>query len=92
MNSRHLYLFQDTCFRIHCCFPKLFRIHFTQTFVSLSVYSLFASVTVFLDESMSRFFSVAIFANLTLCTFVQWRSSYIQVTFLNELYTGDLLE
>ncbi len=32
-----IYLFQHTGFRIHGSFPQLFRVHFTQTFVTLGV-------------------------------------------------------
>ena len=46
------YLFQNTRFRVHCCFPQLFGIHLTQTFVSLCMDSVFLSVTIFLNECL----------------------------------------
>ena len=55
------YLFQNTRFRVHCCFPQLFGIHLTQTFVSLCMDSVFLSVTIFLNECLACFFGVAVF-------------------------------
>ena len=74
------YLFQNTRFRVHCCFPQLFGIHLTQTFVSLCMDSVFLSVTIFSNECLARFFGVAVFTDFSFAAFIQWRIGNVQMS------------
>ena len=74
------YLFQNTRFRVHCCFPQLFGIHLTQTFVSLCMDSVFLSVTIFLNECLACFFGVAVFTDFSFAAFIQWRIGNVQMS------------
>ena len=79
-----VYLFQDTGFRIHGCFPQLFRIHFTQTFVALCMNTVFRTVAIPLHEVLALFVGIAVFADLTFGTFVQRRIGDVEVSSLDD--------
>lgn len=59
----NVYLLQHAGFRIHGGFPQLLRIHFTQTFVSLGVDTIFGAVAVLLHEGLAFFIGITVFAD-----------------------------
>ena len=80
-----MYLFQHTVVRVHGCFPQLFRVHFTQTFVTLGVYGVLRTATVGVDKLLALLVGPAILFHLAFGTKIKRWSSDVQVALLNHL-------
>ena len=61
----NMYLFKQAGIGVHGCFPQLFGVHFSQTFVSLRMDTVFASLAVFFDKAQAVFVCIAIFLYLS---------------------------
>ena len=84
----YCYLFEQPIGWIHRRFPKLLRIHLSQTFISLCVnaFCVFVSVGIFIEKRLALCLVIAIFACLALIsTLVKWRGRYVKVSLLYNL-------
>ena len=83
------HLLQQSVRRVHRRFPKLFGIHFTQTFVTLRVQGRCVLVAshVFVDESLTLLLGVAIFREFLVGAFVERRRGDVEVSALNPCKT-----
>ena len=82
------HLFEQPIGRIHRRFPKLLRIHLSQTFVSLCVdaFRVLVSVGILVEKRLALCLVIAIFACLALIsTLVKWRGRYVKVSLLDNL-------
>ena len=67
------HLLEHTRFRTHGGFPKLMRVHFSQTFVALCLDAVFCAVTIFLNEALAVGIVIAVFLHLAFLAAIERR-------------------